>query len=129
MPTFVDAEHFLNLRLCLEEKILGRTAAENKTRRASRLLFSARFATTAAATLRRQHYRRRFVYIQRWIKREFASLQRFRGDVHADGRIAGRRSVNRHAILVSHREQRFIFQAERAFTLMHIPPGLDVAGA
>jgi hypothetical protein len=38
MPPFVDAEHFLNLGLSLQSKILGRAAAENENRGAAALL-------------------------------------------------------------------------------------------
>jgi hypothetical protein len=45
---------------------------------------------------------------RRGVEGELVALQRLRRDVHADGRVAGARSVDRHAVLVRGGEQRLV---------------------
>ncbi len=70
--------------------------------------------------LRLEHDRRRFVDVEIRVDGALVPLERERGDVHADRRIAGRRRVDRHARVVRRRQQRLLSDAERALALAHV---------
>ena len=90
MPAFINAEDFLNLRLGFQSKVLWRPAAEDEDCRLPAVLAYLVAATVNRAALCREDNRCRLVDIKLRIEGEVVSLQRFRGDVHADARIARR---------------------------------------
>src|SRR6185503_16632879 len=83
MALLADAEDFLDLRLGLQDEVLGTAAADDQ------------HAALAAADLGREYDGRRLVHVRAHVEAQLAARQRLFGDVHADRRIARRRGVDR----------------------------------
>ena len=88
-----QAEHFLDLRLGLEDEVLRAAAAEDQD------------ARRAAAPLGLVDDRGRLVDVAERVDLEPAPCEAMRGQVHADRAVAGARRVDRHARLVRRGEQ------------------------
>src|SRR5205085_9246020 len=101
-------------------EIFGRAAAENEDRRLAAVLVAHIALPVNRTALGGEHYACGLVYVERRIEGEFVPLQRLRRNVHADGRIAGTRSVERHAELVSGGDERFVLKPKLALALAHV---------
>ena len=64
--------------------------------------------------------RGRLVDVERRVEGELVPLQGLRRDVHPDGRVAGARRVERHAVLVGGGEERLVLEPKLALALAHV---------
>src|SRR5215204_1189431 len=120
VAALVYAEHFLNLRLGLEHEVLRASAAEDEDGRLAAVLPPLVASAVDGAALGGEDERGRLVDVQRRVEGELVTLQSLRRHIHPDGRVAGARSVERHAVLVCGGEERLVLNPQLALTLQHI---------
>ena len=78
MALFVNAEHFLNLRLGLQHEILRAASTQNH------------HAASASIAFGIEHDRRCLVHVLVGIEHQLVTVQREGGDVHPDRAVARR---------------------------------------
>ncbi len=110
MAFLVDPKHLLDLRLGLQQKILGGASAEDE---------HAGFATGALCA---QHQGGRFVDVPGDIDFQPVPPERHRRDIHPDRAVAGGGGVDRHAIFVGGSEERFVAEPQHALPLANVFP-------
>ena len=100
MTLLGDTEHFLDLRLRLQQEVLGAAPAEDP------------HGALASRGLGAPDDRRRLVHVGVHVEHELVALERLGRHVHADRGVARRGRVHRHAVLPRRRQEGAAFQSQ-----------------
>ena len=109
-----DAQHLLDVRLGLEQEVLGAAASQDP------------HCALAAARLGVPHDRRALVDVGADVDRELVAVERLGGHVHADRRVSRRAGVDRDAVFVRRGQQRAVLEAELFLARAHVPAAQPV---